>query len=314
MAHLIPRIREARIDALFAGHLRRPNFGAAFLGAARLGGEVAQVDVQRPHPGGSGTVDLWLRLADRTVLLVENKIDARWSVAGDEDQPARYRASVENLKAMGLPALSVLLAPRHYLSGSRQAGAFDRQVAYEDCLPHLDGEDRALLAAAIAQAARPYEPEPDAPTGEFFSAFRAHVQRYWPGLVLKREPNASGARPTASRTFYFDVARTLRPQPHLPTPRMSLQSWDSAAASPSVKIMLGGLAARADRVDVPRGLAAIGGHIRPAGGSLGLVLDTPRLEPRAPFVAQVAAVDTCLGRAQILKDWWDAEAGELQLS
>lgn len=315
MARLTPRIPEARIDALLAGHLARPRFGVAFLELAGLAGEVLGVATQRPHPVGSGSIDLWLRLADRTAVLIENKIDAAWSVTGaGDDQPARYRASVAHLREMGGPALSLLVAPRRYLDGSRQAKAFDRRVAYEDCLPHLEGEDRALLLAAIAQAALPYEPEPDAPTGDFFAALRAHAERHWPGLVVKRDPNARGVRPTGSHTIYFDVARTLQLQPHLPVPRMSLQAWDSGAASPSVKIMLGGLAELAARLPVPRGLRAVGGYLRPAGGSLGLVLDTLRLDPRQPFADQVEAVNTGLGRAQMLKGWWDRESAELRVA
>jgi hypothetical protein len=314
MARLIPRIREAQIDAFLARNIAKPTFGATFLALAGLSGEILQVSCQRPHPVGSGSIDLWIRLSDRSVILVENKIDAGWSVASGEDQPARYRASAEHLRSQGINAVSLLVAPQRYLMGSRQAEAFDRRISYEACLSHFAGDDRVLLLTAIEQAGSPYEPEPDAPTGDFFLRFRSHAARHFPDLVLKRDPNSAGVRPTGSHTVYFDVGRTLLPQPHLPVPRMSLQAWDSGASSASVKIMLGGLANRSHTIPVPSGLRALGGYIRPAGRSLGLVMDTPRLDTRAPFSSQVGAIEAGLDRAQMLKDWWNAEAGELKVS
>ena len=315
MSRFVPRVREAQIDSIFARNLAKPTFGATFLALAKLNGEAIQVACQRPHPVGSGSIDLWVRLADRSVLLVENKIDAAWSVTGSgEDQPARYRASVEHLRSQGIKAFSILIAPQRYLSGSRQAGAFDRSVSYEACVSLFVGEDRVMLALAIEQAASPYEPEPDVPTRDFFASFRSHAARHFPNLALKRDPNAEGVRPTGSHTIYFDVRRTLRPQAHLPVPRMSLQAWDSGASAASVKIMLGGLANRSQAIPVPNGLRALGGYIRPAGGSLGLVIDTPRLDTRAPFSSQIDAIEAGLDRAQMLKDWWNAEAVELKVS
>ena len=314
MPRLHPRIREARIDALFAKHLLRPKFCTAFLDLVGLSGECVQVSAQHAHPVGGGTIDLWLGLSTGIVILLENKIDAAWSVTGaGEDQPYRYRASVEKLAELGTEAKSLLLAPQIYLRSSRMAASFNLNVAYEDCLVWMEGEDRILLSAAIDQAMQPYEPEPDAPTSDFFASFRAHVGQYWPQLTLKREPNGGGVRPTGSHTIYFDVPQTLRHQPHLPKPRMSLQAWDSGASSPSVKIMLGRFADSAKNLSVPRSLKAIDGYFRPAGGSLGIVVDTPRLDPRWPFLSQIAQVETGLGAAQMLRDWWNDYAGEIQI-
>ncbi len=311
MAHLIPRITESQIDDLFARKLADPDFAAAFLSLARVRGRIAKITPQHRHPMGRGSVDLHLTLADGTVILVENKIDANWSVAG-ESQPIRYRESIAVLRSNGTRAGSLLLAPQVYLSTSRDSMQFDRQVSYEACLEHLDDDDRTCLAAAIAQASRPYEPEPDLASGDFFSSFRSYVALHYPALVLKPEPNGNGVRPTGSRTFYFEVARTLRLFSELPKPKMSLQAWDSGAAAPSVKIMLGGLAKMAPNMKVPEGLRAIGGYIRPAGGSLGLVIDTPRLHTNLPFAEQKRTVDTALGKAAELKNWWDGNGDILR--
>ncbi|UTH47603.1 hypothetical protein KBW81_12900 [Loktanella salsilacus] len=311
MAHLHPRITEARIDNLFARNLGDPAFAAAFLSLSKVRGQIAQVQTQYRHPMGRGSVDLHLTLTDGTQILVENKIDAAWSVAG-ESQPIRYRESVGILRRREIKAGSLLLAPQIYLSSSRDGAMFDRQVSYEACLPHLDVNDRACLAAAIAQAGRPYEPEPNAASGDFFSAFRSHVTEHFPHLVLKREPNGSGVRPTGSRTFYFEVSRTRRNHSNLPKPKMSLQAWDSGASSPSVKIMLGGLAAKAGSHPTIAGLAKIDGYVRPAGRSLGLVVDTPRLDTEQPFATQIDAVHTALTRTSALKAWWDANPAAMR--
>jgi len=310
MAHLLPRITEAQIDALFARNLSRPDFAAAFLSIARVRGRITKIVTQHQHPMGRGSVDLHLTLADGAEILMENKIDAAWSVAG-EAQPMRYRESIAILRAAGIKSGSLLLAPQVYLTASRDGAMFDRQMSYEACLDHLDGDDHACLSAAIAQSGRPYEPQPDKASGDFFSAFRAHASMRYPHLVLKREPNGNGVRPTGSRTFYFEAARTLRLHTGLPKPKMSLQAWDSGASSPSVKIMLGGLAAKASYVSVSKELRAIGGYIRPAGGSLGLVIDTPRLDTDRPFADQCVAVDAALRKAADLKAWWDTHGGAL---
>jgi hypothetical protein len=64
---------------------------------------------------------------------------------------------------------------------------------------------------------------------------------------------------------------------------------------------------------VPDGLRAIGGYIRPAGGSLGLVIDTPRLDTDRPFINQGASVDVALSKAADLKAWWDAHGAALRV-
>jgi hypothetical protein len=108
-----------------------------------------------------------------------------------------------------------------------------------------------------------------------------------------------------SRTIYFDVPRTLRLHTDVPRPRMSLQCWDSGAASASVKIMLGNGAALADRLSVPQSLRDIGGYLRPAGRSLGIVVDTPRLDTQRPFDEQADDVTEALEAAVRLQGWWN---------
>lgn len=102
----------------------------------------------------------------------------------------------------------------------------------------LDDDDLTVLTAAIEQAKRPYEPDPNPSTGVFFLDYRRFVRDCFPALILKPDPNANGDRPTGSRTFYFETKKTLVRYANLPNPSMSLQCWDSNAPSASVKIMV----------------------------------------------------------------------------
>lgn len=311
------RIYERQTDALFlAAFARNPAFAAAFLDAIDEvpGNRVRSVASQTRHrgTGHAGTIDLEITREDGSILLVENKIDAGYSVSRVGDpQPDRYRASVAALRAGGCSAASVLLAPEVYLRGTRHGAAFDHRISYEALRPVFHGDDLALLDAAILQAVTPYDPEPNPSSAAFFAAYADFARHRFPDLVIKRNPNGNGVRPTESRTIYFDVQRTLRDWAHLPRPRMSLQCRDSSAPSASVKIMLGGWAARARTMRAPGGFAETGGYIRPAGRSLGFVIDTPQLQTQMPFNAQVPAVEEGLDAARRLAAWWNRHADQV---
>lgn len=91
---------------------------------------------------------------------------------------------------------------------------------------------------------------------------------------------------------------------------MSLQCRDSGAPSASVKIMVGGLAGAAGRIETPEALRQIGGYFRPAGRSLACVIDTPQLETQAPLSSQIDAVRTGLDAADRLRQWWSRGGGK----
>jgi hypothetical protein len=129
---------------------------------------------------------------------------------------------------------------------------------------------------------------------------------------MKRDPNADGVRPGHSRTVYFDVPKALRIHPDVPRPKMSLQCWDSSASSASVKIMLTGLARLAERLSPPRNLSDIGGYLRRATGSLGIVIDTPRLYTQRPLYDQANDAVEALEAALRLQKWWNANGDTLR--
>ena len=265
------------------------------------------------HDCGSGSIDLEVSFRDGPVFLIENKIDAAYSTTREgRGQPQRYATSVDARRRAGQDARSVLLAPARYLTGSRLAGMFDVQLAYEAFRSVVEGSDRTLLEAAIRQAETPYEPVANLRSSDFFAATRQLIFERFPDLVMKHDPNAGGVRRDASRTVYFDVGRTLRAHPNVPRARMSLQCWDSAARSASVKIMLPNRAGLADKLPIPRDLADIGGYLRPAGRSLGIVVDTPRLDTQQPIAVQADEVVEALEAALRLQSWWNNNKSELQ--
>ena len=49
----------------------------------------------------------------------------------------------------------------------------------------------------------------------------------------------------------------------------------------------------------------IGAYLRPAGQSLGCVIDTPRLDTQRPLQAQLSDVDAGLAAADRLRSWWN---------
>ena len=85
---------------------------------------------------------------------------------------------------------------------------------------------------------------------------------------------------------------------------MSLQCWDSNAPSASVKIMLPRWGRYAQLLTKDDSLADIGAYLRPAGQSLGVVVDTPHLETQREFADQVEEVTEGLEAALRLQSWW----------
>lgn len=308
-------IYERDTDALFIAAFDRPEFAARFLKLAGIapGRTIRKLETQAPHPVATGSIDIALDLSGGERLLIENKIDANYSVtrAGDA-QPERYAASVAALKAKGIETRSVLLAPECYLKASRHARSFNATVRYEDLRSVLSGAARELLDAAILQAQTPYEPDPNAASARFFEDFYARARKIAPRLKLKGNPNGGGVRPTGSHTIYVDVPGSLSHWRDVPKPRMSIQAWDSGAHSASVKIMIGGLGHRATELPVPAGLMRLGGYLRPAGKSLGCTVDTPRLDTQRSLAEQLTAVDAALRAAAELQDWWNGSEEEIR--
>lgn len=309
------RIYEKDTDAVLIRRLRSDlRFAAAFADAAqRTGDSIVRVRGQTKHLGASGTVDIELLFASNFRLFVENKIDAGYSITRLGDgQPDRYRRTVAQCRNAGEAAASLLVAPSRYLLASRFSSAFDFRLEYETLVPFLEGADRGLIETAILQAETPYEPVPNMRTGDFFGAYRSLVLDRFPDLHVKPDPNSNGIRPDHSRTIYFDVKRTLTDHAGVPRPRMSLQCWDKDARAASVKIMIGGWGRLHTIFPRHPSLDDVGAYLRPAGRSLGIVIDTPRLNTQRPLLGQIEAVVEGLEAALRLQGWWNSNSDVLR--
>ena len=76
--------------------------------------------------------------------------------------------------------------------------------------------------------------------------------------------------------------------------------------------MLTALARLSERLQVPTDLSDIGGYLRPAGRSLGIVVNTPRLDTQRAPAEQADDVVEALEAALRLQRWWDNNALTLQ--
>lgn len=308
------RIFETEIDAVITRNLKHNERFRRGVTVSTLGQEIDEVPnikAQAAHVGSTGTIDLDIRLRGNRRLLLENKINAKYSVTVDGDQPSRYRKTAEAYRGYGVDCRTLLVAPNTYLRARGEACGFDLTLSYELMGDWLIGDDLAVVQAAIQQAETPYIGEMVEANTKFFRHYGELVQSDYPDLVLKRSPNADGARPATSRSIYFDVPRTLKVHQGVPRPSMSIQCWEQAQPSPSVKIMIGKWASLGRTLTVPADLAAIGGYLRPAAQSLGITVDTPLMEVDRPFWEQIDAVRYGLEAAVRLREWWNASAVDL---
>jgi hypothetical protein len=184
------RIYERDTDRVFLHCLRQDVKFARYLlkCVGRAEAQPESVHGQTRHIG-SGTIDLEIRYSSGVTLLIENKIDAGYSVSGlGIGQPERYRETVCARRGDGEAAVSVLLAPQRYLACSRSAALFDHCIAYERLIPLLADADREIIELAIEQAGRPYEPVKDPHASDFFQEYRQLVEERFSHLTMKKDP------------------------------------------------------------------------------------------------------------------------------
>ena len=58
-------------------------------------------------------------------------------------------------------------------------------------------------------------------------------------------------------------------------------------------------------------LAGTGFYIRPAGSSLGIVVDTPRLDTMRPVAEQLDGIGAALAATERLAKWWNGNGSGL---
>ncbi len=285
-----------------------PDFSQAFISLLGINdqGKVQNAYGQARHLGSTGSIDLEVRYESGLRVLIENKINAGYSVtAAGESQPERYRRTINHLREQGIEAFSVLAAPSIYINSSKYASDFCKRISYENLSQSLDTNGKKIFHAAILTAETPYEAINNHLTKDFFATFQDFTTIHFPDLILKKEPNYKGDRPIKSRTIYFDIPKTLVNHKAVSKPRMSLQCWDDNSPSASVKIMLGDWGKYVNYLPQESSLKDIGAYLRPAGRSLGIVIDTPRLETQESFSMQAGNVSEALESALRLQFWWN---------
>jgi hypothetical protein len=315
-----PSVLECDVDVVLARRLLSDKkFQNSFLGyVIQRSGVPMQfkrvgVDQQARHEGTSGTIDILVRLlgekAEVGRLLIENKLDSSFTPT----QPERYASSAVAMSRAGRTAIAVICAPEKYLARSKYLAPFRVSVSYEAVSGWLDGDDKALLLDAILRFEMPYEPDPVPAVADFHEGYAKLVQQIAPELIVKPNPNPRRERPQDSRTIYFLTKRTLPLFPYLPPLRFSHQCWDKSAPSASVKVMFGKWAKHEAfiRKISARTLGNTGIYVRKAGDSLGLVIDTPRLNNTQPVASQLSAVSTGIRAAAALRSWMFANESAL---
>lgn len=317
-----PNVLERDVDAMLAARLKSdPTFGRSLVHAinTKLGApliyEKLGVDRQVRHEGANGTIDVLIRLfvtasGETGRILIENKLDSSFT----PNQPERYASSAVAMSRAGRPAVPIICAPTEYIKRSKYLGPFEAAIAYEEIASWLDGEDQALIEAAILRFSMPYEPDPVPEVRDFHEGYERLVRELAPELVVKPNPNTSGERPEDSHTIYFITRKTLPKFDFLPTFRFSHQCRDSSAPSASVKVMFNGWAAHETllRHVSAASLGNTGLYLRKAGRSLGLVKDTPRMDNKRPVSAQMEAVVMGIRAAAMLRAWMCANEATLR--
>jgi len=138
-------VYECDTDAMFLRLFRqRAEFEALFfkLATGRTRRGYAEVLGQQRHVGSAGSIDLVLKYAQGPIILIENKIDAGYSVTREgHGQPHRYQKTIAAYRSQGAEVYSVVLAPEYYLNSSRLAHMFDARISYENLRETLGGGD-----------------------------------------------------------------------------------------------------------------------------------------------------------------------------
>ncbi|MBX3134573.1 MAG: PD-(D/E)XK nuclease family protein [Gemmatimonadaceae bacterium] len=188
-------VAERDVDLFLVEELvASPAFRAWFTSALDVGAGFELVAVERSALSSSGESDLDLVFASgasRTVVLVENKIDAIMQPR----QAERYQERAQQRRAEPGTAvvITLLVAPERYATDS---AGFDRRLTYED-----------IRAALVSNGT------PDARTQYKLRLLDLAMDRARTGWVAVPSESTS-----AFWTRYFDLTKELAPQLRMPRP------------------------------------------------------------------------------------------------
>lgn len=208
----------------------------------------------------------------RKAILVENKIAAPPQPA----QAKRYKHRGEKGLTEGNwdEFRTCIIAPRRYLSSSKNSGIYDTEVSYEEImayfLSHSIRDARfayraSLIQEAIEQNRRGYQPKLSEPMTAFVQDYVAYAGEASPGLnVEKAKPRPAGS------TWIMFYPKGLSKENQV----------THQLTAGFVKFMVGG---KANELDFYRKKYSECGiddlKVQAAGKSIGLVLEVSQVDP-----------------------------------
>jgi hypothetical protein len=245
---------------------------------------------------GQTDVGLTLLGQRRSFVLIENKVSHYFQI----DQPERYREECDGLVAGKFAdiAISVLVAPTRYIETiGKVIDKFDIFVSYEAIDQWLGG--CPLLAKAITHCETGWIAEGIPAVSTNFVGYAELIKRAYPKLRLLTK---LGNNPTQSRTAQFDSSFAVDKPFGVPSVLL-LHQWQEGRA----KLLFRGWGQH-------RGLLIpfIAADVAPAGmvidpnrsKSLGIMIETPRINNHGNFSHQIGAFISGLDAVMELRKWY----------
>jgi hypothetical protein len=251
--------------------------------------------------------------ASRTLILIENKIDAEFQ----ELQAHRYKARADDFvknECCG-KCVCVLIAPGEYVESSEQADVFDAVVTYENLIaffervpegstPELEARRnhrREVLEQALNRYRRGWVLRRNEAVTRTWQFYYQRAVNQAPGLEMRK----TGPKPSDSNWIILRAGSTIGSVPHCEivhklhdgSVELHIRSWGRwrHLAEPLLQPMLGS--------DM---------EVRTAKKSLSVKLTVPSVNAHEPPEPQVIAIDAGLNAALRIKDWYHRNRSALQ--
>ena len=240
------------------------------------------------YEGESDIVLLVRSGSRRTALMIENKIGA----PEQEKQAERYHSRGRRLVKEGHADdyLTVILAPRSYLTALPSGCAYHQQLSYEDIANWFGkaGGPRMkwrgdIIRQAIEQQASGYQMQVNAATTAFHLAYWEHLRQHHPHLQMNK-PNNKGPE----STWIYMRAHTFPKEVTL-AHKMDQDVVELCFANRTVQELISA------EPDWPEGI--IPGQ---KGNQAVLGISVPNVDPYQGFRAQRNTVDAVLKAARRL--------------
>lgn len=298
-------VAERDVDLFLVEELvASPAFRAWFTSTLEIGADFELIAVERSALSSSGESDLDLVFessASRTVVLVENKIDAIMQPR----QAERYqeRASARRAEPGVTQVLTLLVAPERY---APDTAGFDRRVTYEGIRAALVSNGAAdsrtkyklrLLELAMDRARTGWVAIPSESTSAFWSRYFELAKELAPQLRMPRP----GAKPALSSFVVFKptaLRKGVRLFHKLPYGRVDLQFDGRAAEMDAFH-------------DQYRSTYRDGMYVARASKSFALRVDVPQINLEGTVADAEVSMRAGIAAAESLHSWYSQVAPKM---